>query len=367
MRTIINRDKERISLYISNDIISPWLDYTRDSTFTIAKLIRQSVNNFIQKHSLSDDHIFSIVNPKQISQTLMKYLITIKDYSNFLIDNHREKFSSHTFYAIRNLVSLLQNEILNIKLLEKDISLEEKEEVVLTFPLEYDNGYIKNVNSGKRRISLYLPIDLIADLLDYTKKYDDTSFVKLIIRSVDEFIQENSGSVDNISHILKKSLINIKDHSKLLLEMYKEKYHSKSFLEIYEGKFSTRMVETIKKVLKQSSLLEKKILNINTLTFDDLKNLNVENLNEEELSDLILNNPKILCNYKFQWFIAGKNNLIFHKSFQEAILKIFTRYKKKCEWVANELLGKIADKGIDDDKRSDLMELIWKIGVALES
>ena len=46
---IYDRDKERISLYVSEDTKTTWNDYIKENKYTLSKLIRESVDFFIKK------------------------------------------------------------------------------------------------------------------------------------------------------------------------------------------------------------------------------------------------------------------------------------------------------------------------------
>jgi len=118
---IYHRDKERISLYVSEDTKLKWLDYTKNNgTLTISKLIRQSVEAFIEAKSNSAELILSRFNPQKISSishTLKEPLTSIKGYSQLLLENYREKLSEQVLETVKNIFEqsvLLEKKIINI-------------------------------------------------------------------------------------------------------------------------------------------------------------------------------------------------------------------------------------------------------------
>jgi len=118
---VYHRDKERISLYVSEDTKSKWLDYTKDNgTLTISKLIRQSVEAFIEAKSNPTERSLAKLNPQRISNishTLKEPLTSIKGYSQLLLENYREKLSEQVLDTVKNIFEqsvLLEKKIINI-------------------------------------------------------------------------------------------------------------------------------------------------------------------------------------------------------------------------------------------------------------
>jgi CheY-like chemotaxis protein len=118
---IYQRDKERISLYVSEDTKLKWLDYTKnDGNLTISKLIREAVDKFIE----SQDHLkgtrLGKLNPEtisNISHTLKEPLTSIKGYSQLLLENYREKLNEQVLDKVKNIFEqsiLLEKKIINI-------------------------------------------------------------------------------------------------------------------------------------------------------------------------------------------------------------------------------------------------------------
>ncbi|MFW9971627.1 MAG: hypothetical protein ACFFDF_15635, partial [Candidatus Odinarchaeota archaeon] len=65
---IYQREKERISLYVSEDTKAKWLKYTKNNDdLTISKLIREAVSHFIENKSNETRYKLSKLNPQTIS------------------------------------------------------------------------------------------------------------------------------------------------------------------------------------------------------------------------------------------------------------------------------------------------------------
>ncbi len=118
---VYHRDKERISLYVSEDTKSKWLNYTKDNgTLTISKLIRQSVEAFIEAKSNPTERSLAKLNPQRIStisHTLKEPLTSIKGYSQLLLENYREKLSEQVLDTVKNIFEqsvLLEQKIISI-------------------------------------------------------------------------------------------------------------------------------------------------------------------------------------------------------------------------------------------------------------
>lgn len=118
---IYQRDKQRISLYVSEDTKAKWLDYTKnDGSLTISKLIREAVDTFI----VSQEHLkgtkLGKLNPEtisSISHTLKEPLTSIKGYSQLLLENYREKLNEQVLDTVKNIFEqsvLLEKKIINI-------------------------------------------------------------------------------------------------------------------------------------------------------------------------------------------------------------------------------------------------------------
>ncbi len=118
---VYHRDKERISLYVSDDTKSKWLNYTKNNgTLTISKLIRQSVEAFIEAKSNPSELSLAKLNPQKISNishSLKEPLTSIKGYSQLLLENYREGLSDQVFDTVKNIFEqsvLLEKKIISI-------------------------------------------------------------------------------------------------------------------------------------------------------------------------------------------------------------------------------------------------------------
>ena len=118
---IYDRDKERISLYVSDVTKAEWQDFIKNNNYsTISKLIRESVSYFIEKNSklhglniniLDDDSL------SNISHALKEPLTTIKGFSQLLLETHKQEMSVDVLKTIENIFEqslLLENKIINI-------------------------------------------------------------------------------------------------------------------------------------------------------------------------------------------------------------------------------------------------------------
>lgn len=145
---IYQRDKERISLYVSEDTKKKWLDYTHnDGTLTISKLIREAVKAFIESQELLQGTNLGKLNPQtisNISHTLKEPLTSIKGYSQLLIENYREKMNDQVLETVKNIFEqsvLLEKKIINIL---DNIKVETEYDVLL---IEDDLATIRLIKS----------------------------------------------------------------------------------------------------------------------------------------------------------------------------------------------------------------------------
>ncbi len=118
---IYDRDKERISLYVSEDTKHHWQEFKESHDYsTISALIRESVDYYIEQKSdifgeglrRMDDKTIS-----NISHALKEPLTTIKGFSQLLLENYREELNEEVLVTIKNIFDqslLLENKIINI-------------------------------------------------------------------------------------------------------------------------------------------------------------------------------------------------------------------------------------------------------------
>ena len=120
---IYDREKERISLYVSDKTKEDWSYFIKthkDKYNTISKLIRESVNYFIKKKSsLVNDDLHKLDNKTltNISHALKEPLTSIKGFSQLLIENYKEEMEESVFNTLQNIFTqslLLEKKIINI-------------------------------------------------------------------------------------------------------------------------------------------------------------------------------------------------------------------------------------------------------------
>jgi CheY-like chemotaxis protein len=118
---IYDRDKERISLYVSEDTKVEWQEFIKSNNYsTISKLIRESVSHFIKKNSkLYGDNLFKLDTQSlsNISHALKEPLTTIKGFSQLLLETHDNEISAEVRDTIKNIFDqsiLLENKIISI-------------------------------------------------------------------------------------------------------------------------------------------------------------------------------------------------------------------------------------------------------------
>jgi len=134
---IYTRDKERISLYVSDEAKVEWQEFinaNKDEYPSFSKLIRDSVNTFIEDTKLQADD-FSKVNRNtisNISHALKEPLTSIKGYSQLLLES--EEYQKSLNNSVRDTIKdifdqsiLLENIIIkfldNIKVQSKDYDI----------------------------------------------------------------------------------------------------------------------------------------------------------------------------------------------------------------------------------------------------
>ena len=118
---VYDRDKERISLYISEQDKRDWKGFIEEHNYsTISKLIRESVDYFINKKSNSSSNGLLDLNLEtisNISHALKEPLTSIKGFSQLLLENYKKELSPEILSTIENIFEqsvLLENKIVNI-------------------------------------------------------------------------------------------------------------------------------------------------------------------------------------------------------------------------------------------------------------
>jgi CheY-like chemotaxis protein len=118
---IYDRDKERISLYVSEDTKQQWQEFKEKKDYsTISALIRESVDYYIEKKSdLLSDKLQRMDEKtiSNISHALKEPLTTIKGFSQLLLENYADELNEEVLVTIKNIFDqslLLENKIINI-------------------------------------------------------------------------------------------------------------------------------------------------------------------------------------------------------------------------------------------------------------
>ncbi len=164
---VYNRDKERISLYVSDETKNMWQDFIKESNYsTISRLIRDSVEAFISHKSNVSESI-NRLNPDTIanmSHALKEPLTSIKGYSQLLIENYKDQLSNNILDTIKNIFEqsiLLENKIISflddiqVQTPEYDVLLVEDDLATIRLITSYfeGKGYAcKGVASGSKGI-----------------------------------------------------------------------------------------------------------------------------------------------------------------------------------------------------------------------
>ncbi len=147
---IYNRDKDRISLYVSGAMKDNWQEFIKEHNIsTISKLIRQSVEQYInqQEHSIKGDTFnTNLETISNLSHALKEPLTTIKGFSQLLLENNKEQMSNKVATKISSIFEqscMLENKI-------KTILENIKEE-----PREYDILLVEDDPATIRLLTTY--------------------------------------------------------------------------------------------------------------------------------------------------------------------------------------------------------------------
>ena len=148
---IYDRDKERISLYVSDETKSKWQDFKESHEYsTISALIRDSVDYYIEKKSDLLSGGLKGMNEKtlsHVSHALKEPLTTIKGFSQLLLENYKDDLDEDVLSTIKNIFDqsmLLENKIINIL---DDIKTEDTEPQYDILLIEDDLATIRLLTS----------------------------------------------------------------------------------------------------------------------------------------------------------------------------------------------------------------------------
>ena len=166
---IYTRDKERISLYVSEDTKDKWQEFInshKDDFPSFSELIRQSVRTFIDDSDKAISRLSKLDKKtiSDISHDLKEPLTSIKGYSQFLFENdsYKSKLNEDIKDKLKNILdqsNLLENRIVsfldNIKMQNHayDILLIEDDLATIRLITSYfeSKGYAcKGVVSGSK-------------------------------------------------------------------------------------------------------------------------------------------------------------------------------------------------------------------------
>ncbi len=118
---VYDRDKERISLYVSEDTKNEWTEFVKKQNYsTVSKLIREAVNSFIdQKTRIISGNKFHLDQDSltNISHALKEPLTSIKGWSQFLLESESKNLNDEIRQTIKNIFDssiMLEQKIVNI-------------------------------------------------------------------------------------------------------------------------------------------------------------------------------------------------------------------------------------------------------------
>ncbi len=181
---IYDRDKERISLYVSEETKEEWQEFIKNHNYsTISKLIRESVDFFIEKRSdVTSENLLKadMDTLSSISHSLKEPLTSIKGFSQLLLETYNNELNEEILSTIKNIFDqsiLLENKIINIlddieiETTQYDILLIEDDLATIRLITTYfkSKGYIcKGFISGSKGIEAIkssIPKLILLDIL----------------------------------------------------------------------------------------------------------------------------------------------------------------------------------------------------------
>jgi CheY-like chemotaxis protein len=117
---IYDKDKERISFYVSDNLKDKWREFAEDQNYsTISKFIRDAVNNFIDKKAILFDKGSENLNIdalSRISHGLKEPLTSIKGYLQLLLESNKDKLNDDVISIIDKVLN--QTNVLETKIVE---------------------------------------------------------------------------------------------------------------------------------------------------------------------------------------------------------------------------------------------------------
>ncbi|MFO8017153.1 MAG: response regulator [Promethearchaeia archaeon] len=103
---VYNRNKERISLYVKEDMKEEWIKFIEKSEnySTISNLIRKSVKNYIKNYN--KEMLSGNINTEKmsnISHALKEPLTSIKGYAQLVLENYGNNLNEDVHETIQNI------------------------------------------------------------------------------------------------------------------------------------------------------------------------------------------------------------------------------------------------------------------------
>lgn len=112
---IYDRNKERVSLYVSVDKKNQWQEFLEEHNInTISRLIRLSVKTYIEN---SNNHTINEGGLSTLSHSLKSPLTVIKGYSQFILENSRDEITDDVAETLQNIFDksiILEDKINNM-------------------------------------------------------------------------------------------------------------------------------------------------------------------------------------------------------------------------------------------------------------
>jgi CheY-like chemotaxis protein len=140
---IYDKDKERISLYVEDEVKNNWIEFSKNNNFsTISSLIRESVNFYIEnKFSISSIFPENLDSIENLSHNLKEPLTLIKGYLQIIVENYKDKLDKEIIKIINN--SIEQCFILERKIVE---NLDKSESIVDNYDILIIEDNVSTVN-----------------------------------------------------------------------------------------------------------------------------------------------------------------------------------------------------------------------------
>ncbi|MFX1274358.1 MAG: response regulator [Promethearchaeota archaeon] len=177
-KKIYNRNKKRLSLYVSEENELKWKNFIQSNKDVkgFSDLIRKSVNEYLKNQS---NYKINDINIPQISHDLKEPLTIIKASSQLLLDNFGNQFSHDSLDLIKNIFEsslMLENKIKHA--LDEEIENDEYDVLIiddyyptillLTKYFKYYGYNCKTALSGREGINLLekgIPKLILLDIL----------------------------------------------------------------------------------------------------------------------------------------------------------------------------------------------------------